>query len=262
MQTSTNGMKFTTLHESVIGALRAAQITDSRVYLPKLDSKIYKKVNNALIELDGEWNTQAQAHIFPEDAGFFLNPVLESGKMIFARRQDYFPTPPEVIETMLCWTEIKTGNSILEPSAADGAICDEIRDWIGLKHVQLDMVEFNPKLVARLKRKGYTAENNCRVFCENFLTYKPDKLYDRIVMNPPFGKTADIDHVLHAFGMLRRGGVLTAIMSQGTLWHQDAKTVNFRRYIEPYEHITVEFTNKEFRASGTDVDTCMITLIK
>lgn len=55
----------------------------------------------------------------------------------------------------------------------------------------------------------------------DFLTITPDKWgrqYDAIVMNPPFERLQDIDHVRHAFRFLKPGGRLVAIMSAGSFF--------------------------------------------
>src|SRR3546814_4046174 len=48
----------------------------------------------------------------------------------------------------------------------------------------------------------------------DFLTLPPSPIYDRIVMNPPFDRGRDCDHVRHAFGFLKPGGILVAVMSR------------------------------------------------
>jgi hypothetical protein len=46
-----------------------------------------------------------------------------------------------------------------------------------------------------------------------------DSGYDRIIMNPPFSKGRDIQHVRHAYELLRPGGRLVAIMGEGAFFH-------------------------------------------
>lgn len=204
--------------------------------------------------------TGRKAFRFPPEPRTVLDPVIDSGRMIFARKQDYFPTPPEIIETMMCWAEIKSGMSVLEPSCGEGAIVSELADYFG-KLISLDMCEINPKLVSTLYGKNF-ADLGYTINCCNFLDHDPKKLYDRIIMNPPFAQFADIDHGLKAFSMLRRGGILVTLMAHGVLWRKEEKAANFRRFIEPYEHMTIEYTANEFKASGTNAKTCLIALIK
>lgn len=57
---------------------------------------------------------------------------------------------------------------------------------------------------------------HCDVRCADVLTLG-DELgqFDRIVMNPPFAHGADIDHIKHAYRMLKPGGRLVAICANG-----------------------------------------------
>jgi 16S rRNA G1207 methylase RsmC len=41
--------------------------------------------------------------------------------------------------------------------------------------------------------------------------------FDRIVMNPPFDHDTDIDHIRHAYRMLKPGGRLVAICANGVI---------------------------------------------
>lgn len=56
--------------------------------------------------------------------------------------------------------------------------------------------------------------------------------YDRIVMNPPFGDGADIDHVRHAYTLLRPGGRIVAIVGEGAFIRSDKKATAFREWLE------------------------------
>lgn len=56
----------------------------------------------------------------------------------------------------------------------------------------------------------------------------PDRLCDRVVMNPRFDRERDIDHVMHAFTFLKLDGCLTAIMSAGTEFRETRKSLAFR----------------------------------
>ncbi|OWY39386.1 hypothetical protein CEK28_08690 [Xenophilus sp. AP218F] len=56
--------------------------------------------------------------------------------------------------------------------------------------------------------------------------------YDRIVMNPPFSDRRDAEHVMHAYGMLKPGGRLVAIMGEGVFFGQDKKAKAFREWLE------------------------------
>ncbi|HHK0428589.1 TPA: methyltransferase, partial [Pseudomonas aeruginosa] len=58
------------------------------------------------------------------------------------------------------------------------------------------------------------------------------KQYDRIVMNPPFSKGRDIQHVQHAYSLLKPGGRLVAIMSEGAFFQSNKAAENFRAWLD------------------------------
>lgn len=56
--------------------------------------------------------------------------------------------------------------------------------------------------------------------------------YDRIIMNPPFSKGRDIQHVMHAYGLLRPGGRLVAIMGEGAFFQSNKAAESFRAWLD------------------------------
>ena len=60
----------------------------------------------------------------------------------------------------------------------------------------------------------------------------PNSGYDRILMNPPFSDGRDIQHVRHAFGLLKPGGRLVAIMGESAFTNQNKRATEFRSWLE------------------------------
>ena len=110
----------------------------------------------------------------------------------------FFPTPASVIDRMLDKADIEAGHRVLEPSAGTGSILDKIRERHG---VDAKAVEIFYPLAGILELKGYDVERG------DFLEFDRGEQYDRIVMNPPFERGADVKHVRHAFERLARGGI-------------------------------------------------------
>ena len=80
-----------------------------------------------------------------------------------------------------------------------------------------------------------------------------------MVMNPPFSRQADIDHVTHAARFLRPGSRMVAIMSAGTIFRQNSKAVAFREWVEALGGTLEELPDGTFKASGTMVRTCIVS---
>lgn len=56
--------------------------------------------------------------------------------------------------------------------------------------------------------------------------------YDRIIMNPPFSDGRDIQHVMHAYSLLRPGGRIVAIMGEGAFFQSNKRAEGFREWLE------------------------------
>src|SRR5690606_14451501 len=116
---------------------------------------------------------------------------------------DFFPAPNDTAAEVVELAEIQPGMAVLEPSAGNGMLADAIKDAGG----NVDVVEMAGQLREILQEKGHNLIGN------DFLELPTDEKYDRIVMNPPFSKNQDIDHVTHAYSMLKPGGRIVAIVS-------------------------------------------------
>jgi phospholipid N-methyltransferase len=136
----------------------------------------------------------------------------------------FFPTPPDLIDKLLRDAQIQPGEEVLEPEAGKGDIVDAIR----ARHPQakLSLCEINGTLREFLADKGY--DNVMR----DFLTdVKPVPQYDCVVMNPPFESGQDIEHVLHAYAVLKPGGRLVAIMGEGAFSNSFARNKTFFEFL-------------------------------
>lgn len=56
--------------------------------------------------------------------------------------------------------------------------------------------------------------------------------YDRIIMNPPFSNGRDIEHVMHAYDLLKPGGRIVAIMGESAFFNQSKKAEAFRQWLD------------------------------
>jgi len=149
----------------------------------------------------------------------------------------FFPTSnPDLLERILHEAQIADGHTVLEPSAGIGHIADAVRAHAD---VELKLVEFNSDLIEVLAAKGYDPVHG------NFLELHFPA--DRIVMNPPFEKGQDIDHVRHAHGMLNAGGRLVSIMSEGPFFREDSKSIAFREWLESHAGTSEKLPNDSFK---------------
>jgi len=86
--------------------------------------------------------------------------------------------------------------------------------------------------------------------------------FDRVIMNPPFERARDIDHVLRAYEFVAPGGVLAAIMSEGAFSRQDKKALAFRDFLRTQGGTTMTLPADSFTTSGTSVNCRLVRLKK
>ncbi len=246
----------------VADVLNRCTITGNNVYLPagQLDRKLYMGVNTVLVQLGGKWDKRAKAHVFPSDPKERFNTAMgvgEVAKLISVKKvTQAFYTPPSVAQQLMGFADIKPGMKVLEPSAGHGALADEIRK---IPDVDLRLVELDEDSVRVLEKKGY------RPVCRDFLDFaqRTDAVYDRVVMNPPFTKGQDIDHVLTAYALLKPGGRLAAIMSGNVMHGTTKRHKAFQALLESAASVCSETLEAgAFKESGTMVSTIIFGITK
>lgn len=153
-------------------------------------------------------------------------------KVQFTPIAGFFPTPQAVVAEMVDKAGIESGMDVLEPSAGKGDIAEMIVE----PDVKLTMVEVNPTLrdILIAKQKAGILEDAKVSETRDFLETTPESIgrFDRILMNPPFERGQDIDHVRHAYDLLKPGGRVVAIMSEGSFSRNDRKATEFRDWME------------------------------
>lgn len=133
--------------------------------------------------------------------------------------KDFYPTPQNLIDKMLCDLDFSMIKSVLEPSAGKGDIVEALKKkeeshnkYYGNSKYQFDVdcIEMDQNLQHILKGKNF------RVVYNDFLSYDTMKEYDLIVMNPPFSNGCK--HLLKALEMQQRnGGAVVCLLNAETL---------------------------------------------
>lgn len=167
---------------------------------------------------------------------------------------DFFPTPESRADWIASEADIQPGMDVLEPSAGNGVLAEAARKAGG----NVDVVELEQQLRDILKEKGFN------VVGSDFDTFTPDKLYDRVLMNPPFSHDLDIKHVQKAFEHLKPGGKLTAIVSTMAGERSNKRNKAFREWLNELGAHEQQLPEGMFKESmnPTSVATKLITLTK
>lgn len=222
---------------------------------PRMDPKLYQRVNEVLEAVGGRWTSREGAHLFPLDAAEAIAPVLASGQVVTLREKrqsaQYFPTPAPVVQRLVELAELKPGLEVLEPSAGSGAIASAV----AAAGATVDCIERDPGYAAVVTEAGCAR----KLTVTDFLTVPAEPRYDRVVMNPPFTKGADMAHVEHALRFLKPDGLLVSVMSWAVT-HHSRKTANFRALVEVRGGTVEAVPAGAFSESGTDVDTVIVTI--
>lgn len=166
---------------------------------------------------------------------------------------EFFPTPAAVVERMIDAADLEADMTVLEPSAGLGAIASRVAPLVA----SVECIERNGQLASRLRAAAAWPGD---VLCADFLEVPAAPAYDRVMMNPPFGRQADIRHVTHALGFVKPGGMVVAVMSAGVEFRQDKTTEAFRKLVADCGGWIERLPDDSFEASGTSVRTVMAVI--
>lgn len=184
----------------------------------------------------------------PEPTKFdALRESLKAGVQTVSAPQ-LFPTPPEIARKLVSYAGIESGMRVLEPSAGTG----NIMRAVGLARVDCTgvAIELNHHLANSLSAMFMTWD----VRQADFLMCNGDLgQFDAIVMNPPFRNAIDIEHIEHAFTMLKPGARLAAVCANGPRQRE-----RFQAIAEHWE----DLPPGTFEESGTGVNTAIVVLRK
>jgi len=249
------------IEQNVRTVLSTLEIDNNEVRISEqLDRKLYLAVNKVLERLGGKWNRKAKAHIFDADPVDRINWAIESGTLDPVTKTGYFFTPLGVVDVMIRLAKLGSNQSILEPSAGQGHIADRILAKTDQLPADICICETLPENIRILEEKGYVVNGDFFAFSDE--CKKHDILFDRIVMNPPFERQADINHVLKAYELLNHGGILVTIMSAGVTFRKNKKTTMFWGHLRSQCTHLVHLPDDAFKESGTSVHTIVLRLEK
>jgi hypothetical protein len=187
---------------------------------------------------------------------FYYARGKKTSKNKAAEGVDYFATPEPIGYKMVEWAGLKDGDKVLEPSAGHGAISRFFSP-----NTENTIIEPS----GRLAPQAQMNTDNANLINGYFEDLHISNKYDAITMNPPFGtggKTA-IEHLAKAFGHLREGGRVIALIPRGgmadkrfTKWYESDEAKNAHMVGE------VLLPNVTFERAGTKVATRIVIIDK
>lgn len=252
-------MKAMPVSDAVLRILDRSRCDGSILALPEqLDRPAYQAVDKVLQAAGGRWDRRAGGHRFEGQALDAIEPILLTGTVVRTKQEfGQFYTPREVADRVIALADIRSGHAVLEPSAGRGALALPAAA-AGGRVFCYEVDRRNAEALAAASLKA--AARLDMVVLADFLTVDPRPLYDRVVMNPPFGRQAELLHVRHAAAFIKPGGRLVAVMPDSVAYRSDPRTTAFRAFLADHSGTFEPLPEGAFRASGTAVRTVLVDL--
>ena len=256
--------------KELLDLLKQVRAEKQYIFIDKqLSRKEYLILSSLFKNYGGKWNKSRFGFEFKKEIEDDMQLIISTGLMQKKNPLAYFPTPKSIVYDMLNFADMiwdskiipcEAANiNILEPSAGEGAIVDEISHAFPSAKIQtVEVMKENQDI---LEHKGYLVHRG------DFLEFKPKNnlLYDYIFINPPFSydrhKYAYIEHIEHAISMLSNTGYLIGIAPSSFIYGKTKREKNFYNLISSCFNMEL-IPKGAFKESGTNVETVIFKLNK
>jgi len=241
------------IKEEVLAVLNESRLENNVLFLPptQLERKLYHDTNKVLECLGGKWDRKIKGHKFDADVEELLNEAINFGEVVDHKKElQFFETPIKIIDRMIKLAEINPNDTVLEPSAGNGAIVKKLLDIT--KKVSVIEIADRKELLKLLDS----------YINADFLLVPSLERFDKVVMNPPFSNQQDIDHILHAYKALKSSGILVSVISESAFFRNNNKSIQFREWLTENNAEIIDLESGAFKESGTMVKTKIIKVIK
>jgi hypothetical protein len=228
--------------------LQNCTVEGNVVKLPnvQLERKLYQEVAKALELIGGKWKGgKVFGFVFATDPTDLLEEIANGEKRNLKKEFQFFATPDDLADKLVKLADLTNTDTILEPSAGQGAIIKAINKVCG---VTPDCFEFMDVNRAILNKSGL----RFNLIGEDFFNHKGKK-YTKIIANPPFTKNQDIDHLKEMYNCLTPGGILVCITSNSWYTGNQKKQVEFKNWLDEIEANIIDIEKGSFKESGTMV---------
>ena len=243
---------------NTIEVLQKCTVEDKIVKLPnvQLDRKEYLDVKKSLELIGGKWKGgKVAGFIFETDPTDLLAEIAGGKKVNLKKEFQFFATPPELAEILVKHAEINGDDTILEPSAGQGAIIRAINKVCDVTPDCYELMDVNRVI---LNKSGL----NFDLIGEDFLEDTAKKKYSVIIANPPFTKNQDIEHLQEMYKCLEIGGRVVCITSESWVNGSQKKQVGFRDWLKTKNAHIFDIERGAFKSSGTMVGGKIIVMDK
>lgn len=238
--------------------LKDCTVEGNIIKLPniQLERKLYQEVAKALELIGGKWKGgKVFGFVFQTDPSELLNEIANGEKRNLKKEYQFFATPDKLADELVELADLNENDTILEPSAGQGAIIKAINKVCNVVPDCFELMEVNTII---LNKSGLKFNLIGDDFLQNHLVTR----YSKIIANPPFTKNQDIDHLREMFDCLSFGGRLVCITSESWETGSQRKQVEFRRWLNEVDAEIIDIEKGSFKESGTMVGGKIIIINK
>lgn len=237
--------------------LQQCTVEGNIVKLPpiQLNRNDYLGVKSKLELIGGKWKGgKTQGFVFEDDPTDLLAQIAGGENRNIKKEYQFFETPDDLADELVRMAQIKSTDTVLEPSAGRGAIVRAVhRQHPEINVRGFEIMDLNLSFLAKIDR--FT------LLGHDFLT-EDCRPVDVIVANPPFAKNQDIQHINRMYSLLRSGGRLVTVASIHWQFTGGKKETAFRNWLGDIGAEVIPVASGEFKDSGTMVRTCIVKIQK
>ena len=192
--------------------------------------------------------------VFITDPTDLLDQIANGEKRNLKKEFQFFETPEKLADELVYLADLKNHDTILEPSAGQGAIIKAINKVCDVVPNCFELMDVNTIILNKSELRFNLIGND---FLKN-----SGKTYSKIIANPPFTKNQDIDHLKEMYNCLSRGGRLVCITSESWVNGSQKKQVDFKKWLQKLDAEIIDIEKGSFKESGTNVGGKIVVLEK
>lgn len=239
--------------------LQSCRVEGNIIKLPdyQLDRKLYLEVAKALTLIGGTWKGgKTFGFVFSADPTELLEHITNEGNTNTKKEYQFFATPAHLAEELVSFAELTDEDTILEPSAGQGAIINAINNACTIVPDCYELMPTNAMILRQSSLKF-------NLLGDDFLRHR-DKKYSKIIANPPFSNNQDIDHIRAMYNTLSIGGRLVSLASPSWTFGNQKKQYLFKEWLENEDinALVLDVPKGTFKESGTMIESKIVIINK
>ena len=217
--------------------VRRSRIPDTYLVCHSVDKHVNDRVREVLKHIGGV-ETSPAMWFFDYNPIDVCKRIQFDGSIPDFKSHQFYPTPDHIVDAAITELGLSEGQSVLEPSAGIGGIACKIPG--NVTAVEISSLHCD---ILKARRAG-------EVIQADFMKWKAERKFDRIIMNPPYSQGRWKAHTERAASMLADGGVLVAILpaSAANGWG-----------IDGFKVVPIEVFKDDFDKASVDVVVVKIT---